>query len=143
MLLDVGNNGEIRRERIRVSQTILQRIDVDVSGAANSQDVLDRVVSALTGKTGIAEVRLYGEVLPSLSLDPALLDEAAMYLDYVRFRLDGVTPTYDLEAISAEHTVRGQFARDVQGSTLDETERRRVLITGLRALDGRQDLEVV
>jgi DNA repair exonuclease SbcCD nuclease subunit len=143
VLLEVGNNGSITRERIRVSQTILQQIEVDVSGAASSQDVLDRVENALAGKTGIAEVCIKGEVLPSLSLNPALLEEPAIYLDYVRFRLDGVKPAYDLEAIGAEHTVRGQFVRDVQGATLDETERRRVLITGLRALDGRDDLEVV
>ena len=144
VLLEIGDNGSIKRERIRVSQTILQQIEVDVSGAGSSQDVLDRVKNALAGKTGIAQVFIKGEVSPSVLLNPAVLKiEAETYLDWVQLQLDGVKPTYDLEAISAEHTVRGQFVRDVQGATLEEAERRRVLITGLRALDGREDLEVV
>jgi hypothetical protein len=50
-------------------------------------------------------------------------------------------PSYDLEAIHAEATVRGEFARDTLAITDDE-RRRKVLITGLRALEGRADLEV-
>ena len=43
-----------------------------------------------------------------------------------------------------EQTIRGQFVRDVLSSDeLDQDKRRRVLVTGLRALDGRgDDLEV-
>ena len=40
-----------------------------------------------------------------------------------------------------ETTVRGQFARSVSGIE-DPDLRRRVLLTGLRALEGRRDLEV-
>ena len=43
----------------------------------------------------------------------------------------------DLEAMAGERTVRGQFVRDVRADpALDEDTRRRVLRTGLRALDG-------
>jgi DNA repair exonuclease SbcCD nuclease subunit len=142
VLLEIGDGGSITHERIRVSQTILQQIEVDVSEAGSSQDVLDRVKNVLAGKTGIAQVIVKGEVSPSVSLNPSELQNLAPTLDWAQFRLDGVRPAYDLKTISAEHTVRGQFVRDVQGATLDEGERRRVLITGLRALDGRQDLEV-
>jgi len=143
VLLEIGNGGSITRERIRVLQTIVQQIEVDVSGATSSQDVLDRVAKGLAGKTGIAQVFVKGEVSPSLSLNPAVLEQAATALEYVHFRLDGLRPAYDLKAISAEHTVRGQFVRDVEAANLNEDERRRVLITGLRTLDGRSDLEVV
>jgi hypothetical protein len=50
--------------------------------------------------------------------------------------------TYDLEAIHAEQTVRGQFARDAAETIEDPELRRRVVLTGLRALEGRTDLEV-
>ena len=42
---------------------------------------------------------------------------------------------------TAEPTVRGQFVRDVQGADLDEEERRRVLLVGLRALEGQAALD--
>jgi hypothetical protein len=50
---------------------------------------------------------------------------------------------YDFDAIGDEKTVRGQFVRDVTAASMDEDERYRVLVTGLRALAGRDDLEVI
>jgi hypothetical protein len=51
---------------------------------------------------------------------------------------------YDLEVIKQEQTVRGQFVRDVLDSTdLSKEERHRVIVVGLRALEGRSDLEVM
>jgi len=49
---------------------------------------------------------------------------------------------YNFEAIKDEATVRGEFVRQVTSSDLPEDEKQRVLVTGLRALDGREDLEV-
>ncbi len=58
-------------------------------------------------------------------------------------RTDNVRPAYDIDTLAGERTVRGQFVRDVLAADLPEQERRRVLTTGLRALDGRTDeLEV-
>jgi hypothetical protein len=45
--------------------------------------------------------------------------------------------------VAQEPTVRGQFVRDVQASELTPEERQRIIVTGLRALDGRYDLEVL
>ena len=56
-------------------------------------------------------------------------------------RLGDLHPAYDLPVIAAEPTVRGQFVRDVLEAELDEAERRRVLVVGLRALEGRSDLD--
>jgi DNA repair exonuclease SbcCD nuclease subunit len=143
VLLEVSNDGSITRERIRVSRTVVQQLEVDVSGSASSQEVLDRVAEALAGKTGIARVFVKGDVSPSLSLDPAVLQQVATGLDHVQW-LDHIQPAYDLNVIRAEKTIRGQFVRDVEeAASLVEDERRRVLITGLRVLGGREDLEVV
>jgi hypothetical protein len=38
--------------------------------------------------------------------------------------------------------VRGQFVQDVMAADFDDDRRRRVLHIGLRALEGRTDLEV-
>jgi DNA repair exonuclease SbcCD nuclease subunit len=50
---------------------------------------------------------------------------------------------YDFGALAEEQTVRGQFVRDVRNSDLGDDETQRVLVVGLRALDGRTDLEPV
>lgn len=143
VLLEVGADGSIRRQRVPVAQTTIHHLEVDVSGTASSQEVLDRIGEAVAGKIGIARIFVHGEVSPSLSLNTAVLSQVPTDLEYVDFRLDGLRPAYDLKAIRAERTVRGQFVRDVEAATMEEDERRRVIITGLRALDGREDLEVV
>jgi len=65
-------------------------------------------------------------------------------LDALVPRLGRVCVAYDYDRLAEEPTVRGQFVRDVLAAAeLTEDERRRVLVTGLRALDGRGDeLEV-
>ncbi len=50
---------------------------------------------------------------------------------------------YDLERLATESTVRGQFVRLATDDIEDPELRRQVVTTGLRALDGRRDLEVV
>lgn len=52
-------------------------------------------------------------------------------------RLGAVHVDYDIAALAKERTVRGRFVRDVLAAgDLDDERRRRVLLTGLRALDG-------
>ncbi len=59
-------------------------------------------------------------------------------------RLGSLSVAYDFDQLETEPTVRGQFVRDVrQAEELDDETKRRVLVTGLRALDGRaKELEV-
>ena len=63
--------------------------------------------------------------------------------DAVQIVFGDLSPTYNMELIRQEPTVRGQFVRDVLDSDLAEEEKRRVVVTGLRALDGRTDLEAL
>ena len=50
---------------------------------------------------------------------------------------------YEFDRIREEQTVRGEFVRMAFDSELAPEERELVLLAGLRALDGRSDLEVV
>lgn len=80
-------------------------------------------------------------------VDLSLGDIAALAaragLDAVVPRLGELSVDYDVEQLAQKQTVRGQFVRDVlHDPTLTKDQRRRVLVTGLRALDGRTDLEV-
>jgi hypothetical protein len=50
---------------------------------------------------------------------------------------------YDVRALARERTVRGQFVLDVRGSeSLSDEDKQRILLVGLLALDGAEDLEV-
>jgi exonuclease SbcD len=93
----------------------------------------------------VVRVTLSGEIGPDVDLRLQDVNSLPVpHLDALVVRLGRVFPRYDLEQLKSEPTVRGQFVQDVLGSSeLDEDQRRRVLVTGLRALAGRgSELEV-
>lgn len=143
VLFEFADDSTYTRRRIKVAQSALEVIDVDVSGSASSQELSDRITSTLGARKGIVRLCLKGEVQPTVSLDLATLRYVTRNLEFAQFDTHDMRTAYDFDAISAEKTVRGQFVRDVMDASMEEDERRRVLVTGLRALAGRDDLEVI
>jgi exonuclease SbcD len=144
VIATVDGDGGVTIERHSVAVNEVHDVRVDISGCASKQEARERVTTALEGRTGYARLTLFGELAPDVDLHLADFADVANRLDacpVVRF--DSVTVAYDLTGIALELTVRGQFVRDVQAAELSDDVRRRVIITGLRALDGRDDLEVV
>jgi hypothetical protein len=87
-------------------------------------------------------VTLSCELAPSVQLDPRELERIGGHLDGLVVRAGRLSVGYDLAGIVAESTVRGQFVRSAIEEIADLELRRRVILTGLRALEGRGDLEV-
>ncbi|HXH23186.1 MAG TPA: metallophosphoesterase [Dehalococcoidia bacterium] len=143
VVVTVYPDGSIERERVRVSETTVHDIEVDVTGCADRGAVRDVVAARLSGLSGVARVRLSGELEESVQIAASDLQDVPNSLDALRVELGPLTVAYDLGRISEEPTVRGEFVRDVQADReLSADDKRRILITGLRALDGRDDLEV-
>jgi DNA repair exonuclease SbcCD nuclease subunit len=126
----------------RVSRSEVHDVTIDVTGARSLEEVRDRVGGALAAVVGTVRATLVGDVEPQVSLLAADLQGTADHLEGVVFRLEHVGVALDLEALAREPTVRGQFVQDVMAADLDDDRRRRVLHIGLRALEGRTDLEV-
>lgn len=132
-----------RRERRSVAVSSVQDLELDVSGHVSFQQVRDRAAELLAGQPGDARLTLVGELGPEVDLDLDALAATADGPGEVVVRCGRLEPAYDLERLAREPTVRGRFVRDVRDDPeLDDDERRRVLLTGLRALAGRRDLEV-
>lgn len=142
VILTIDDAGEVSRTRHSVARTEVSDVSVDVTGCQSRQEVRSMTSQALEGSTGIVRVTVHGEVDPSVDIRLAELEDVAPHLSAVVFRLGHITTGYDLDAIADETTVRGRFVQDVRAAGLDPEIERRVLITGLRALEGREDLEV-
>ena len=84
-----------------------------------------------------------GKISSTINIHEGDLRAKLNNLDAVQIVFGDLRLTYDMESIRQEPTVRGQFVRDVLDSDLAEDEKRRVVVTGLRALDGRTDLEAL
>jgi DNA repair protein SbcD/Mre11 len=143
VVVDVAADGTVTRERRVVAASRVADVTVDVGGAASAHDVVAAVRAHLPGDAGEVRVTLCGDLSPAVDLDLSDVTALSDGDREVVVRTRGLHVAYDLEALAEEQTVRGQFVRDVaSASDLDDDERHRVLVTGLRALDGRTDLEV-
>lgn len=149
VVVTVDAAGRVARERHRVAVSQVSDVVVPVDGVRHAGELRERIAAAVAALNGSVRVRIEGEIAPEVDLDPGEFDQRALaelvpHLDALVPVLGRVTVGYDLDALAHERTVRGQFVRDVRDAAdLTEDQRRRVLVTGLRALDGRRtDLEV-
>jgi DNA repair protein SbcD/Mre11 len=142
VIASISPDGGVSRDRRAVSTNDVYDGEIDVTPCRSQQDIRERVAATLTGRRGVARLTFTGDLHPDVNFDTDGLHDSAGWMDAVVVRIGGLRPGYDLGAIANEPTVRGQFVQDVMAANLTDDLRRRVLITGLRALDGRDDLEV-
>jgi exonuclease SbcD len=141
VVVTVEPDGTVHRERHRVGVTEAHDLTLDITGCSSQQEARDRLTEVLGERTGVARVTVNGELDTSVDLHVNDLMDVPHWLEGLQVRLGNVYPAYDLARIIEEPTVRGQFVRDVLDAELDEEDRRRVLLVGLRAFEGRHDLE--
>lgn len=141
VIAEVSATGEVRRERHVVAVSEVHDLRVTLDGAAHMDEVERAIATARAGLGGCVRLTLEGEVAPSLELDRRQLARIADEGGDLVIRVGTVARGYDLAEIERETTVRGQFVRSAAGIE-DPELRERVIVTGLRALEGRRDLEV-
>lgn len=142
-LATIGSDGSVERERRSVAVTDVCDLTVDITGAVSGSEICHRVAAELSGRSGCARVTIVGEFSSEVDLSLGDVERADPSLIAVVARTGVLTTAYDLETIRQENTVRGEFVSDVLDSDLDEPLKHKVVVTGLRALEGRGDLEVV
>lgn len=144
VIATINSDGSVQRERLSVAVTQVHDLTLDLTGCASQQDVREKLVDTAQGLKGIARLTVTGDLEPALDLPEHILhDVLDKFFDTTRVHTEGLRQGYNVEAIREEATVKGQFVRDVLNSGIDPEDKRRILITGLRALDGRDDLDVL
>lgn len=138
----VGAAGAVERTRHRVAVSEVHDIALDVSGAAHSDDVMAAAREQLASLGGCVRLTLSGELPPSVQLQLPEVRRLGPHLDGLVVRTGRLSVGYDVGEIAAESTVRGQFVRAASEEIADGELQRRVILTGLRALEARDDLEV-
>lgn len=146
---EIDPEGRVTLERIEVAQRRIVRVDVDVTGARDSDDIFARIDDSLAQRArsqDVVYVFLRGLIATGIEIDPAAWESRQSYFS-ATLNISGVEPDYDLEAIareSAASPLRSAFVRKMlekQQAALDEDERRTLrdaIYYGLYALDGRR-----
>lgn len=143
VIASIGDDGRVERERRSVSQTEVLDVHLDVTGCASGNDVRQRAAVELGEFTGCVRVTVSGEVAAEVEVSLADIERSAPQAMAVIARAGVLTTSYDIESLQAENTVRGEFVTDVLSTDLPEGLKQKIVVTGLRALEGRADLEVV
>ena len=138
----VHPDGRVVRERTPVAVSQIHDLEVDVTGADSQQDIRARLSEVTNALRGSARVTLNGDLAPHIDIRLTDLADMETSLDAMVVQMGELRESYDVDSILQEPTVRGEFARSVFDLGLPADEERRILITGLRALAGRDDLEV-
>ena len=143
VIATITPDGAVQRERRSVARTQAHDLTLDVTSLASQQDVRDKLAAKVQGLAGVARLTVRGEIEPTLDLRLDALRDVLSDFDAIRIETAELRQGYDLDAIREEQTVKGEFVRDVEAADLDPEKKRRILIVGLRALDGHKDLDVL
>ena len=143
VIATIGVDGKISRERRRIAVTETCDIVLNITGCTNRQEARDRLATEVEGMNGFARLTVHGEWAPSMDLSESDLRDNLDRFHAVQIRYGEIHSAYDIDSLSKEQTVLGQFVRDVTNARLLPDEERRVLMTGLRALAGREDLDIL
>ncbi len=145
VVAEVLDDGTVCRTRHRVAVSEVHDRVVDLTGVTHSGEVRERVAAEVKALDGVVRITLSGEVEPEVDVRLSDVESGWDHLEGLVARRGVITVAYDLDELRQEKSVRGEFLRMVEADqTLDETVRRKVLTTGMRALGGRADeLEVL
>jgi len=144
VIVSIDGDGVVSRQVRRVASTAVHDLELVLSGIDHAEQIRAEAAELLSGLTGVVRLTVWGEVEPQVDVHRTVLDGLGDHLDGLVVRFGTITVAYDLAELRTEQSIRGQFIRDVQDAAdLDDDMKRRVIITGLRALDGRRDLEVL
>lgn len=137
----VNADGSFDREEVNVASGDLYDLEVDLTGSRSKAEVLRRAKDAIGGRSGGGRLRITGQLSPDVVVRRDDLAKVAGSADTTVVTWDASVGG-DLDALAREPTIRGQFVREVMGSSLLTEERReRVLLIGLRALAGHEELD--
>ena len=143
VIATVSPSGFVTIERRPIAVTEVHDCILDVTDCTTYQEVRTSLIERTQGLSGVLRLTIEGELARTLDLEEKALYDALGEFDAVQVRVGNLRSGYDIDSIRQEQTVRGEFVNNVLEKGLESDEERRILITGLRALDGRSDLEVL
>ena len=141
VLVTLQPDGSLEREYLPTTAPPLYDLEVDLTDAQSQQQVIERAISSIAGRTGVIRLQFAGQLSPGLILRyQDFVDQLGSIGELIIEPLADVD--IQLGQIGEEPTIRGQFVRDVLESTeLSKAQQQRVLLIGLRALAGQDQLE--
>lgn len=140
VVVTLRHDGSFERDFIPVPSPEMHDVDVDVTGAKSKADVLLQTKGVVAGRSGVIRLSLMGRLSAGIVLTRGDLASLTSSPDNLLIRWN-VKVDVDIDDYTEEPTIRGQFLRDLISGDVSNERRDRVLLIGLRALAGHDELE--
>jgi DNA repair protein SbcD/Mre11 len=131
--------GTVTAQALQVARRRYVEHSLAVDGAAGSAQIEAALAPLVAAEAGASlRVVLTGEIEPGCEIDTAALaDRCGEGLTELAI-VDRTAPSYDLDALAAEPSVRGRFVARLLASA--DPAAGEAILAGLRALDGRSEV---
>lgn len=141
VLLDIDGKN-IKSTFVPFAKRTLYEIDVDISHTQSTHDIDECIRQSIhdISKDSMIKINLIGAISENLNIDIDLLSSALNELYYFVKIVNKTRLNINIDNYKNDVSIRGEFVRKVLSSTLSDTEKEQIIITGLRAFGGESDL---
>ena len=146
VLVTLHDDGRIDRVWHDVSVSVVRDVEVRLTGEATSTEVISTIRSALRSVDGFVRITLTGSIADTARIDIRQIEKISeRQIQALKVRLGPVRVTLDFVELAKEKTVQGKFISNVlQDDSLNDEMKQRVIMLGIRALNGQSsNLEVL
>ena len=144
-----GGHAQFKFGQKKFSHRRYEKLSIDVTGAADTSEVLAKIKAAVTengyGDDTLLRVRIHGAVMPSMKPETHRITAEALGVFYLELT-DDTSPLLDYNELMNDISIRGAFFRELLPKLKsDDPEQRRIAAAALRygfaALDG-EDIDI-
>ncbi len=139
VLLDVSENG-VKHEFIPFAKRTLHTVDVILEGALTNTEITECIDSAVADipSKDLVKIVLQGEVDEQTDIDTVYIQQQYEPKFYFIKVYDRTVLSIDYESYRNDVSLKGEFVRLVSAQKMEETRKKEIILTGLRALAGRE-----
>ena len=144
MLLETEEGSrEIRRSFVPFAKRTLYRLEIDVTDAENTAEIIRRTEAEVARlripESAMVEVVLTGSRNAEDEFDPLQIDAALQGRFFFSRVKDGTKLSIDYDSYEKDESLKGEFIRTVRDmASLSEEEKRSVIRYGIQALRGEE-----
>ena len=139
VLLDADETG-VKHEFIPFAKRNLHTVNVRLDGVMTNNEIFERVDAEIADipSKDMVKIVLEGEIDEQTDIDAVYLARRYEERFYFAKVYDRVSLLINYESYKNDISLKGEFVRLVSAQDIDEDRKKAIILTGLRALSGRE-----
>ena len=142
VLVDVDNKN-LSTTFIPFAKRQLLELNIDISKSTSVYDIDELIKKEIVdlNKSNLIKINLVGSITENVNVDVEFLNHTLNELFYFAKVVNKTTLAINIDNYKNDVSIKGEFVKSVLNSNkLSDTEKEQVILLGLKALNGEQDL---